>query len=173
MKKIALYAGSFDPLTNGHLDVLRGSLVLADKVVVAIGIHARKKTLFNFEERVGLITQVGKDLLDIGPDQLQVISFDTLLIDKAREIGASFLIRGLRDGTDLDYEMQMAGMNGIMAPELQTVFLPASVSGRAITSTLVRQIASMGGDVSSFVPPNVAQALRSKFQSSEENDCVS
>ncbi|EJF86453.1 pantetheine-phosphate adenylyltransferase [Candidatus Bartonella washoeensis] len=173
MKKIALYAGSFDPLTNGHLDVLRGSLVLADKVVVAIGIHARKKTLFNFEERVDLITQVGKDLLDIGPDQLQVISFDTLLIDKAREIGASFLIRGLRDGTDLDYEMQMAGMNGIMAPELQTVFLPASVSGRAITSTLVRQIASMGGDVSSFVPQNVAQALRSKFQSSEENDCVS
>ncbi|MDD9334105.1 MAG: phosphopantetheine adenylyltransferase, partial [Bartonella sp.] len=81
--------------------------------------------------------------------------------------------RGLRDGTDLDYEMQMAGMNCIMAPELQTVFLPASVSGRAITSTLVRQIASMGGDVSPFVPPNVAQALRSKFQSSEENDCVS
>ncbi|WP_429138039.1 pantetheine-phosphate adenylyltransferase [Bartonella heixiaziensis] len=171
--KIALYAGSFDPLTNGHLDVLRGGLVLADKVVVAIGIHAIKKTLFNFEERVELIAQLRKDLLGIGPDRLEVVSFDTLLIDKAREIGASFLIRGLRDGTDLDYEMQMAGMNGIMAPELQTVFLPASVSGRAITSTLVRQIASMGGDVSPFVPPNVAQALRSKFQSSEENDCVS
>ncbi|WP_455480280.1 pantetheine-phosphate adenylyltransferase [Bartonella sp. B12(2025)] len=173
MVKVALYAGSFDPLTNGHLDVLKGSLMLADKLVVAIGIHAGKKTLFSFEERVNLITNVGKNLLSIGSDRLQVISFDTLLIDKAREIGASFLIRGLRDGTDLDYEMQMAGMNRIMAPELQTVFLPASVSGRAITSTLVRQIASMGGDVAPFVPPNVARALRLKFQSSGENGCVS
>ncbi len=172
MMKIALYAGSFDPLTNGHLDVLRGSLVLADRIVVAIGIQAKKTPLFSFEERVELITQVGKDLLSVGPDRLQVISFNTLLIDKAREIGASFLIRGLRDGTDLDYEMQMAGMNGIMAPELQTVFLPASVSGRAITSTLVRQIASMGGDVAPFVPENIARALRLKFQSSGENDRV-
>ncbi|KEC59147.1 phosphopantetheine adenylyltransferase [Bartonella quintana JK 19] len=171
--KIALYAGSFDPLTNGHIAILQGSFVLADKVVVAVGIQAKKKSLFSFEERVDLITQVGKDLLSIGPDRLQVISFDTLLIDKAREIGASFLIRGLRDGTDLDYEMQMAGMNGVMAPELQTVFLPASVSGRAITSTLVRQIASMGGDVSAFVPPNVERALHLKFQSSRENGCVS
>lgn len=161
--KIALYAGSFDPLTNGHLDVLKGSFVLADKVVVAIGVQAQKEPLFSFEERVDLITQVGKELLNIGPDRLQVISFDTLLIDKAREIGASFFIRGLRDGTDLDYEMQMAGMNGIMAPELQTVFLPASVSGRAITSTLVKQIASMGGDVTPFVPANIARALRLKF----------
>ncbi|WP_336294619.1 pantetheine-phosphate adenylyltransferase [Bartonella sp. CB169] len=173
MTKIALYAGSFDPLTNGHLDVLKGSLVLADKVIVAIGIHAKKKSLFSFEERADLITKVGKNLLSIGSDRLQVISFSTLLINKAREIGASFIIRGLRDGTDLDYEMQMAGMNGIMAPELQTIFLPASVSGRAITSTLVRQIASMGGDVAPFVPSYVAKALRLKFQSSGENDYVS
>ncbi|KEC54509.1 pantetheine-phosphate adenylyltransferase [Bartonella koehlerae] len=173
MVKIALYAGSFDPLTNGHLDILQASFVLADKVVVAIGIQAKKKPLFSFEERVDLITQAGKELFNIGSDRLQVISFNTLLIDKAREIGASFLIRGLRDGTDLDYEMQMAGMNGIMAPELQTVFLPASVLGRVITSTLVQQIASMGGDVAPFVPANVARALHLKFQSSRENDCVS
>ncbi|PIT70563.1 pantetheine-phosphate adenylyltransferase [Bartonella tribocorum] len=166
--KIALYAGSFDPLTNGHLDVLKGCFVLADKVVVAIGIHATKKTLFSFEERAGFITQVGKDVLGADFNRLQILSFNNLLIEKAREVGASFLIRGLRDGTDLDYEMQMAGMNGIMAPELQTVFLPASVSGRVITSTLVRQIASMGGDVTSFVPPNIAQALHSKFQSFKE-----
>uniref|UniRef100_UPI001ABBA776 pantetheine-phosphate adenylyltransferase n=1 Tax=Bartonella raoultii TaxID=1457020 RepID=UPI001ABBA776 len=139
----------------------------------AIGIQAQKKMLFSFEERVDLITEVGKELLGIGPDRLQVISFDTLLVDKAREIGASFLIRGVRDGTDLGYEMQMAGMNSIMAPELQTVFLPASVSGRAITSTLVRQIASMGGDVTHFVPLNVAKALRLKFQLSGETGCES
>ncbi|UTO28976.1 pantetheine-phosphate adenylyltransferase [Bartonella harrusi] len=171
--KIALYAGSFDPLTNGHLDVLRGSFVLADKVVIAIGVQAKKKPLFTFEERVNLITEVGKDLLNVGPDRLQVLSFDSLLIDKAQEVGASLLIRGLRDGTDLDYEMQMAGMNAIMAPQLQTVFLPASVSGRVITSTLVRQVASMGGDVVSFVPANVAKALRLKFPSTKEDDDVS
>lgn len=170
--KIAFYAGSFDPLTNGHLDVLKGCFVLADEVVVAIGMQANKKTLFSFEERVGFITQVGKDLLGEDFNRLQVLSFNNLLIEKAREVGASFLIRGLRDGTDLDYEMQMAGMNGIMAPELQTVFLPASVSGRAITSTLVRQIASMGGDVTPFVPHNIAQALHSKFQSLGEKHCV-
>ncbi|GAA4661884.1 pantetheine-phosphate adenylyltransferase [Bartonella pachyuromydis] len=172
MKKIALYAGSFDPFTNGHLDILQGSFALADKVVVAIGIQAKKEPLFSFEERVSLITTAGKELLGIGPDRLRVISFDTLLIDKAREIGASFLVRGLRDGTDLDYEMQMVGMNSIMAPELQTVFLPASVLGRVITSTLVRQIASVGGDVTPFVPANIARALRLKFQSSGENDHV-
>lgn len=173
MKKIALYAGSFDPFTNGHLDILQGSFALADKVVVAIGIQAKKEPLFSFEERVALITQVGKDLLGIGPDRLQVVSFDTLVVDKAREVGASFLIRGLRDGTDLDYEMQMAGINSIMAPELQTVFLPASVSRRVITSTLVRQIASMGGDVTPFVPENITRALHLKFQSSGENNYVS
>ncbi|ENN95059.1 pantetheine-phosphate adenylyltransferase [Bartonella vinsonii] len=171
--KIALYAGSFDPFTNGHLDILQAGLVLVDKVIVAIGVQANKKSLFSFEERVDLIIEAGKDLLNVGPDRLQVISFDTLLVNKAREMSASLFIRGLRDGTDLDYEMQMAGMNSIMAPELQTVFLPASLSGRAITSTLVRQIASMGGDIDPFVPSNVARALRLKFQSSQERDCVS
>ncbi|WP_354190183.1 pantetheine-phosphate adenylyltransferase [Bartonella silvatica] len=163
--KIALYAGSFDPFTNGHLDILKGSFVLADKVVVAIGEQAKKKPLFSFEERVDLITQVGENLLNIDSERLQVISFHTLLIDKAREIGASFLIRGIRDGTDFDYEMQMAGMNSVIAPKLRTVFLPAGISERVITSTLVRQIASMGGDVAPFVPENVARALRLKFQS--------
>ncbi|WP_455478878.1 pantetheine-phosphate adenylyltransferase [Bartonella sp. B10] len=171
--KIALYAGSFDPLTNGHLDVLRGGLALADKVVVAVGIQAKKQSLFSFEERVDLIVQVQKDLLGADSDRLQIISFDTLLIDKAREIGASFLIRGLRDGSDFDYEMKMAGMNSMMVPELPTVFLPASVSGRMITSSLVRQIASMGGDVTPFVPSNVAKALCLKFQFLGKNDCVS
>src|SRR5690606_18333716 len=98
-------------------------------------------------------------------DRIDVVAFEGLVIDAARENGASVMIRGLRDGTDLDYEMQMAGMNGVMAPDIQTVFLPASPAVRTITATLVRQIASMGGDVRPFVPAPVAEALRSRFPS--------
>lgn len=161
-ERTALYAGSFDPLTNGHLDVLKASLAVADTVYAAIGIHPGKKPLFSFEERVKLIeaakAEFGKDA-----GRIKVVAFDGLVIDAARKQGASIMIRGLRDGTDLDYEMQMAGMNETMAPELQTVFLPASPSVRTITATLVRQIASMGGDIRPFVPAAVAGALTAKF----------
>jgi len=159
---IAIYGGSFDPITNGHLDVLRGTLAIFDKVIVAIGTHPGKKGLFDFDERVKLIRQV---IVDEGfsSESVEIVSFDGLLVDSAREHGAKALVRGLRDGTDLDYEMQMAGMNEMMAPELQTVFLPASPSVRTITATLVRQIASMGGDTSPFVPTSVHTALRAKF----------
>ena len=159
----AIYAGSFDPLTNGHLDVLKGALAIADTVIVAIGVHPGKEPLFSFEERVALIEESAAAELPKDHDRLQVVAFDGLIIDAARENGASVLIRGLRDGTDLDYEMQMAGMNETMAPELQTVFLPASPSVRTITATLVRQIASMGGDIRPFVPAAVAAALKEKF----------
>jgi pantetheine-phosphate adenylyltransferase len=162
---IAIYAGSFDPITNGHIDVLQGSLRLADKVFVAIGIHPGKAPLFSFEERVDLIKRVAAEVFGKDSIRLDVIAFDGLLIDAARECGASLMVRGLRDGTDLDYEMQMAGMNGKMAPELQTVFLPADPSVRTITATLVRQIAAMGGDVRHFVPALVADALETKFKS--------
>ena len=161
--RTAIYAGSFDPPTNGHLDVLKGALSLVDKVVIAIGIHPGKQPLFSLEERLALIEKVAKDELEIDNGRMTLVSFGGLLIDAAHEHGASILIRGLRDGTDLDYEMQMAGMNETMAPDLQTVFLPASPSVRTITATLVRQIASMGGDIRPFVPPAVAAALNKKF----------
>ncbi|EJN04874.1 pantetheine-phosphate adenylyltransferase [Phyllobacterium sp. YR531] len=161
----AIYAGSFDPITNGHMDVLQGSLRLADEVFVAIGIHPGKAPLFTFEERVDLIQRVALDVFGKDGKRIKVISFDGLLIDAARKHKASLMVRGLRDGTDLDYEMQMAGMNGKMAPELQTVFLPADPSVRTITATLVRQIAAMGGDVRHFVPALVADALKTKFKS--------
>ncbi|RCL01965.1 MAG: pantetheine-phosphate adenylyltransferase [Candidatus Tokpelaia sp. JSC188] len=163
MEHIAIYAGSFDPITNGHIDVLRAGLNIAEKIVVAIGLHAGKAPLFTFEERAWLIKSVARELLGQQVARVEVIAFDNLLVEKAREIGASFLIRSLRDGTDLDYEMQLAGMNSTMAPDIQTVFLPASVSARAITATLVRQIASMGGNVSPFVPEVVMRTLSKKF----------
>lgn len=162
---MGIYAGSFDPITNGHLDVLRGSLKVADRVIVAIGIHPGKQPLFSFEERKDLIHAVAHEEFVHDANRIEVIAFDNLVVDKAHELGASLLIRGLRDGSDLDYEMQLAGMNATMAPDIQTIFLPASVSVRAITATLVRQIASMGGNVSHFVPEIVAIALKSKFKS--------
>ncbi|HCL66704.1 MAG TPA: pantetheine-phosphate adenylyltransferase [Rhizobium sp.] len=162
---IAFYPGSFDPMTNGHLDVLVQSLNVVSKVIVAIGIHPGKTPMFSYEERARLIRQSLSDILPDRAGDISVVSFDGLAVDAARRNGARLLVRGLRDGTDLDYEMQMAGMNYQMAPDLQTIFLPAGTASRPITATLVRQIASMGGDVSAFVPASVLAALKSKLAS--------
>jgi pantetheine-phosphate adenylyltransferase len=165
MSRTVLYPGSFDPVTNGHLDVLRQSLNLADRVVVAIGIHAGKKPLFSFEERQQLISDVVEQSgFSDQQSRISIVGFSGLTVDAAVENDAQFMVRGLRDGTDLDFEMQLCGMNGAMMPQIGTVFLPASPEVRPITATLVRQIASMNGDVSSFVPPLVAEALSRKFQ---------
>lgn len=161
----AIYAGSFDPITNGHLDVIKGSLRLADNVIVAIGIQPGKTPLFSFDERLELIERVCASRFGTDAQRVTYAAFDGLLVDAARKHRASLIVRGLRDGTDLDYEMQMAGMNGLMAPELQTVFLPADPAARTITATLVRQIAAMGGDVRPFVPAEVAEALEIRFKS--------
>ena len=159
MKKIALYPGSFDPFTNGHLDILLQGLAVADEIIIAIGMHSSKAGMFTFEERKDLINQVVPSELS---GRISVLSFKNLVVDTAKSAGATILLRGLRDGTDLDYEMQMAGMNGAMVSDVQTVFLPSSPETRPITATLVRQIASMKGDVSSFVPDAVADALKLK-----------
>ena len=158
-QRTGLYVGSFDPVTNGHLDVIRQSCALFDRVVVAIGIHPGKAPLFSVEDRSAMILAASREF----PATVEVTTFGGLAIDAARSIGAGALIRGLRDGTDLDYEMQMAGMNATMAPDVQTVFLPASIPVRPITATLVRQIAAMGGEVSAFVPPEVARRLKDRF----------
>lgn len=163
--RTAIYAGSFDPLTNGHMDVLKGALTVSDKIFVGIGVQPSKTPLFSLQERIDLIMQATTDELGDGAAKVETISFEGLVIDAARKCGANIIIRGLRDGTDLDYEMQMAGMNESMAPDLQTVFIPASPSVRTITATLVRQIASMGGDIRQFVPTVVADALAEKFPS--------
>ena len=163
MPRIALYAGSFDPVTNGHVDVVRQAVRLAERLVLAIGLHPSKAPLFSAEERIAMLTETCGPLAKEAGCELTSITFDDLVVAAARREAASILIRGVRDGTDLDYEMQMAGMNGVMAPEVQTVFLPASPAVRPITATLVRQIAGMGGDVSAFVPPSVAARLKAKF----------
>ncbi|NTF31686.1 pantetheine-phosphate adenylyltransferase [Rhizobium skierniewicense] len=160
---IAFYPGSFDPMTNGHLDVLIQSLNVASKVIVAIGIHPGKAPMFSFQERADLIRLSLAHALPNAMERLRVVSFANLVVDAAREHAATLLVRGLRDGTDLDYEMQMAGMNRQMAPDIQTVFLPAGTASRPITATLVRQIAAMGGNVEAFVPKAVLQALNSKL----------
>ena len=159
---VAFYPGSFDPITNGHIDVLVQALNVAPRVIVAIGIHPGKTPLFSFDERAELIRLSIAEALPERAGDVSVVSFANLVVDAARAHGASLLIRGLRDGTDLDYEMQMAGMNRTMAPDIQTIFLPAGTASRPITATLVRQIAAMGGDVSAFVPAAVLQALTSK-----------
>lgn len=163
MPRIALYAGSFDPVTNGHLDVVRHAVRLADRLVLAIGVHPGKAPLFSADERLAMLQETCGPVAREAKCELSCITFADLVVNTARKVGAAILIRGLRDGTDLDYEMQMAGMNAAMAPDILTVFLPASPLVRPITATLVRQIAGMGGDVSSFVPSSVAARLRKKF----------
>ncbi len=162
---IAFYPGSFDPMTNGHLDVLVQSLNVVSKVIVGIGIHPGKAPMFSYDERAELIRLSLGEAMPQRVNDISVVSFDNLAVDAARRHGAKLLVRGLRDGTDLDYEMQMAGMNYQMAPDLQTIFLPAGTASRPITATLVRQIASMGGDVSAFVPASVLKALKSRLKS--------
>ncbi len=161
--RVALYTGSFDPVTNGHLDIIAQAAPLFDRLVIGIGVHPGKNPVFTPKERGELVRQACQALVPKTICQIDVTEFSGLAIIAAREAGASVLVRGLRDGVDLAYEMQMAGMNRAMAPQIATVFFSASPGHGHITATLVRQIAAMKGDVSSFVPPIVSKALAGKF----------
>jgi pantetheine-phosphate adenylyltransferase len=163
MTRVGFFSGSFDPMTNGHLDVIEHAAALCDRLVVGVGSNPDKQGLFTVDERLDLIREAAAPILKKAHSKLEVVSFSGLAIEAARKAGATLIFRGLRDSTDFNYEMQMAGMNGAMAPELRTVFLPASSPVRPITATLVRQIAAMGGDPSPFAPPNVVKALKAKF----------
>ena len=162
MKRIGFYSGSFDPVTNGHMDVITRAAGLVDVLIIGIGVHPGKAPLFTPEEKAAMLASETAQLAKRTGCRISTTTFDGLTVDAARSCGAQAIFRGLRDGTDLDYEMQMAGMNGAMADDIQTVFLPASPGVRHITASLVRQIALMGGDVSSFVSKDVAKKLKSR-----------
>lgn len=163
MTRIGFYSGSFDPVTLGHTDVVARAAELVDRLVIGIGVHATKTPLFTAAERLEMLREETLIIADKTGVTIDIITFDNLAVDAARAEGATVLFRGLRDGTDFDYEMQMAGMNGAMAPDIQTVFVAASPSVRHIAANLVRQVAAMGGDVSSFVSPEVERRLRQRF----------
>jgi pantetheine-phosphate adenylyltransferase len=163
MPRTALFPGSFDPVTNGHLDLVRQAARFADRLVLAIGIHPGKTTLFSADERLAMLRETCAPIAQASGCDFECVTFAGLVVAAAQREGATLLVRGLRSATDFDYEMEMAGMNAAMAPAVQTVFLPAAPTVRPITATLVRQIASMGGDVSPFVPPAVAARLKAKF----------
>ena len=163
MSRIGFYPGSFDPVTNGHLDVVRHAVHLCDRLIVGIGVHPGKAPLFSVAERLQMVQEVFAPIAAQAGCTFAATTYDNLTVTAAQQNNATIMIRGLRDGTDLDYEMQIAGMNETMAPDVHTVFIPASARVRPITATLVRQIAGMGGDVSAFVPGQVATALKAKF----------
>ncbi|HVZ12991.1 MAG TPA: pantetheine-phosphate adenylyltransferase [Bauldia sp.] len=162
MSRIAFFPGTFDPPTNGHLEIIRHALALADGVVVGIGVNAAKTPLFSVAERQAMITEAVKAASREDAGRVTVTTFGGLTVDAAREAGASVIVRGVRDGRDVDYEMQMAAMNATLAPGITSVFVPASPATRHITATLVRQIAAMGRDVAPFVPEVVAKAIARK-----------
>jgi pantetheine-phosphate adenylyltransferase len=156
---VGFYPGSFDPLTNGHLDVIERACKIVDKLVIAVGLHHTKKPMFSHEDRLALLRAVLEPIGKRTETEFAYVDFSGLMVNAARAAGAKLVIRGLRDTTDYNYEMQMVGMNAQMAPDLQTVFLPSSPPVRHISATLVRQIADLGGDISAFVPPLVLKAL--------------
>ena len=162
--RIGLYPGTFDPVTNGHLDVIARAARLLDKLVVGVSISAGKGPLFSLQERVELVEAVIAAIADRNGMTIEVKPFDTLLIDFARKLGASMIVRGLRAVTDFDYEFQMAGMNYRMAPDVETVFLMASESHQFIASRLVKEVAMLGGDITSFVPALTHQRVLQRLR---------
>jgi pantetheine-phosphate adenylyltransferase len=155
---LAVYAGSFDPVTLGHVDLIERAGNLFDQVIIAVGRHATKKAVFSFQERLDLLTEVTR-----GFSNLRVDSFDGLLIQYCEKIGARLIVRGLRAVTDFEYELQIAHANADMFPKVDTIFLPTRTKYGFVSASLVREIASHGGDVSHYAPAPVCEALKAKY----------
>ena len=162
MTRIGFYSGSFDPVTLGHSDVIGRAAALVDHLVIGIGINPGKAPMFSDAERVAMLEDETRAIAKETGTKISIVTFSGLAVEAARAHKASVIIRGLRDGTDFDYEMQMAGMNGEMAPDIQTVYVSASPNVRHIAANLVRAVAALGGDASAFVSKDVLRRLKSK-----------
>ena len=161
--RIGLYPGTFDPITNGHIDIIRRACSLVDRLVIGVAINRDKGPLFNLEERVAMIRSEVASIAASTGTEIVAHPFENLLIDCARDVGANVIIRGLRAVADFEYEFQMVGMNRKLDSEITTVFLMAEAERQAIASKLVKEIARLNGDVSAFVPPAVRDALVAKY----------
>tara|TARA_Y100000739_G_C20578370_1_gene451505 strand:- start:695 stop:1186 length:492 start_codon:yes stop_codon:yes gene_type:complete len=162
--RIGLYPGTFDPITVGHIDIIRRASGLVDKLVIGVAINADKSPMFSLDERVKMIEDECKKIEDTVDVVIEVHPFQNLLIQCAREVNASIIIRGLRAVSDFEYEYQMVGMNRVMDHEVETVFLMAEAQHQAVASRLVKEIARLNGNVSKFVTPKVKVALENKLK---------
>lgn len=161
--RVGLYPGTFDPVTYGHLDIIRRGMKLVDKLVIGVAANPSKSPLFTLEERVNMVRGETRDLAEKLGVAIDVKPFDELLMSYAEKIGARIIIRGLRAVSDFEYEFQMAGMNAYLNPEVETVFLMADAKYQPIASKLVKEIAAYGGRIDSFIPPRVANAVRAQM----------
>ena len=162
--RIGLYPGTFDPITLGHIDIIRRAAALVDRLVIGVAINRDKGPLFDLEERVAMIEAECAKLSDLTGIEIVAHPFDNLLIDCAKDVGAGLIVRGLRAVADFEYEFQMVGMNRALDDSIETVFLMADANHQAIASKLVKEIARLGGDVRNFVTPEVNAALEDKMR---------
>ncbi len=166
--RIGLYPGTFDPITLGHTDIIRRACALVDRLAIGVAINRDKGPLFSLEERVEMVERECRPIGAAAGVEIIAHPFENLLIDCAADVGASVIIRGLRAVSDFEYEFQMVGMNRAMNDEVETVFLMADANHQAIASRLVKEIARLGGDITPFVPPRVAEALVERFAARQE-----
>lgn len=166
MNRIGVYPGTFDPITVGHLDIIRRAMSVVDKLIIGVALDTGKSPIFNLEKRSEMVRTSIDVELDGDASRIEVVPFSGLLVNFARQYEARLIIRGLRAVSDFEYEFQMACMNSRLAPEIETVFLTASDSKHYVSSRFVKQIARLGGDVSAFVTPNVARDLAQHFSTS-------
>ena len=163
MQRIGIYPGTFDPIHNGHIDIIQRGVRLVDKLVIAIAINEDKGPMFSLDERVAMMREETQRIKGNGIAQIDIVPFKNLVTQFAAEMGASVIVRGLRGVADFDYEFQMAGMNMRLNPDVETVFLMAEANNQAIASKLIREIARLGGNVDKFTTPGVAGKLYKRF----------
>ncbi len=157
--RIGIYPGSFDPMTNGHLDLIKRAVNICDRLVIAVGVNSAKQPLFSFEERKELILECLEDI----KDKVEVVALQGMIVDYCKENDISLIIKGLRSATDFEYELAIASANKKLAPNVETLFVMASDEFSSVSSSIVKEIARYNGDISFFVPPNVEKKIQQKF----------